>query len=121
MSGALLRAPTMTAVKPLAITAGDPAGIGPEVVAKALEGLDVPARVFGGGEGAIGVRPEDIAIATEGVEAIVELVELTGAETWVHAAVGGESVIVRGPADFSAPPRSRVHLQFDARKLLRFD
>jgi 4-hydroxythreonine-4-phosphate dehydrogenase len=34
-------------VKPLAITLGDPAGIGPEVVAKALESLDLPVRLFG--------------------------------------------------------------------------
>jgi 4-hydroxythreonine-4-phosphate dehydrogenase len=34
-------------VKPLAITLGDPAGIGPEVVSKAIEGLDVPVRLFG--------------------------------------------------------------------------
>ena len=34
-------------MKPLAITLGDPAGIGPEVVRKALDGLDVPVRLFG--------------------------------------------------------------------------
>jgi len=34
-------------VKPLAITLGDPAGIGAEIVFKALEELDVPVRVFG--------------------------------------------------------------------------
>jgi 4-hydroxythreonine-4-phosphate dehydrogenase len=34
-------------VKPLAITLGDPAGIGAEVVFKALEKVDVPVRVFG--------------------------------------------------------------------------
>ncbi len=34
-------------MKPLAITLGDPAGIGAEVVFKALEQLDVPVRVFG--------------------------------------------------------------------------
>ena len=34
-------------MKPLAITIGDPAGIGPEIVEKALAGLSVPARVFG--------------------------------------------------------------------------
>ena len=34
-------------MKPLAITIGDPAGIGPEIVGKALAALDVPARVFG--------------------------------------------------------------------------
>ena len=34
-------------MKPLAISLGDPAGIGPEIVAKALAELDVPAFVFG--------------------------------------------------------------------------
>jgi 4-hydroxythreonine-4-phosphate dehydrogenase len=34
-------------VKPLAITLGDPAGIGAEIVFKALEDVDVPARIFG--------------------------------------------------------------------------
>jgi 4-hydroxythreonine-4-phosphate dehydrogenase len=34
-------------MKPLAITLGDPAGIGPEIVFKALAQLDVPAIVFG--------------------------------------------------------------------------
>lgn len=34
-------------MRPLAITLGDPAGIGPEIVAKALQRLDVPHRVFG--------------------------------------------------------------------------
>ncbi|MBV8516539.1 MAG: 4-hydroxythreonine-4-phosphate dehydrogenase PdxA [Acidobacteria bacterium] len=34
-------------MKPLAITLGDPAGIGPEVVEKALASLDVPVRLFG--------------------------------------------------------------------------
>jgi 4-hydroxythreonine-4-phosphate dehydrogenase len=37
-------------VKPLAITLGDPAGIGPEVVEKALREVDVPARLFGARE-----------------------------------------------------------------------
>ena len=34
-------------MKPLAITLGDPAGIGAEVVLRALDGLDVPVRLFG--------------------------------------------------------------------------
>jgi 4-hydroxythreonine-4-phosphate dehydrogenase len=34
-------------VKPLAITLGDPAGIGAEVVLKALAGVHVPVRLFG--------------------------------------------------------------------------
>ena len=35
-------------MKPLAITLGDPAGIGEEIVHKAIDGLDVPVRLFGG-------------------------------------------------------------------------
>jgi 4-hydroxythreonine-4-phosphate dehydrogenase len=34
-------------VKPLAVTLGDPAGVGPEVVLKALDALDVPLWLFG--------------------------------------------------------------------------
>ena len=34
-------------MKPLAVTLGDPAGIGAEVVLRALEGLDIPVRLFG--------------------------------------------------------------------------
>ena len=34
-------------MKPLAITLGDPAGIGAEIVLKALAELDIPVRVFG--------------------------------------------------------------------------
>lgn len=34
-------------MKPLAVTLGDPAGIGPEVVLKALESLDLPVWLFG--------------------------------------------------------------------------
>ncbi len=37
----------MGGVKPLAITLGDPAGIGAEVVLKALAGLDIPVWLFG--------------------------------------------------------------------------
>lgn len=34
-------------MKPLAITLGDPAGIGTEVVLRALRGLEIPVRLFG--------------------------------------------------------------------------
>jgi 4-hydroxythreonine-4-phosphate dehydrogenase len=41
------RPPYTRLVKPLAITLGDPAGIGAEVVFKALREIDLPARIFG--------------------------------------------------------------------------
>lgn len=34
-------------MKPIAVTLGDPAGIGPEVVLKAIDGLDAPVWLFG--------------------------------------------------------------------------
>jgi multiple sugar transport system ATP-binding protein len=78
----------------------------------------VPARLFGLGEGEIGVRPEHVEIAREGIEAVVELVELTGAEAWVTAAVDGTSLVVRAPSDFTAPPGARIHLRFERDKAL---
>lgn len=45
-------------MKPLAITLGDPAGVGAEIVFKALRDLDVPARVFG--SRAFATPPENI-------------------------------------------------------------
>jgi len=51
-------------VKPLAITLGDPAGIGAEVVFKALEGLDVPVCVFG--SRALAEPPSDIRFVDVG-------------------------------------------------------
>ena len=51
-------ADTIALVKPLAITLGDPAGIGAEIVFKALRDLDVAARVFG--SRALAIPPADI-------------------------------------------------------------
>ncbi|HEY0141377.1 MAG TPA: 4-hydroxythreonine-4-phosphate dehydrogenase PdxA [Thermoanaerobaculia bacterium] len=45
-------------MKPLAISLGDPAGIGPEIVAKALAELDVPAYVFGAKAWSPAIRAE---------------------------------------------------------------
>src|SRR5207253_8786180 len=41
------------AVKPLAVTLGDPAGVGAEVVEKALSEIEVPVRIFGAVPGPI--------------------------------------------------------------------
>jgi len=45
-------------MKPLAITLGDPAGVGAEIVFKGLHDLDVPVRVFG--SRAFAAPPEDL-------------------------------------------------------------
>ncbi|HEV7919464.1 MAG TPA: 4-hydroxythreonine-4-phosphate dehydrogenase PdxA [Thermoanaerobaculia bacterium] len=54
-------------MKPLAITLGDPAGIGAEVVFAALREIEVPARVFGSRAFAIGDQRS--AIGDQGIRA----------------------------------------------------
>jgi len=51
-------------VKPLAITLGDPAGVGAEIVFKALHGLDIPVRLFG--SRAFARPPEDLDFVDAG-------------------------------------------------------
>lgn len=51
---------------PLAITLGDPAGIGAEIVFESLRGLDVPARLFG--SRALAQPPEDVDFVDVGGE-----------------------------------------------------
>ena len=51
-------------MKPIAITLGDPAGIGAEIVFKALRDLDVPAIVFG--SRALAQPPEEIELVDVG-------------------------------------------------------
>jgi 4-hydroxythreonine-4-phosphate dehydrogenase len=56
-------------VKPLAITLGDPAGIGAEIVFKALRDADVPAIVFG--SRALATPPDGIEFVDAGGEGLV--------------------------------------------------
>jgi len=53
-------------VKPLAITLGDPAGIGAEIVFKALPEIDVPVRIFG--SRALADPPKDVDFVDVGSE-----------------------------------------------------
>ncbi|WP_292898148.1 MULTISPECIES: ABC transporter ATP-binding protein [unclassified Nitratireductor] len=83
----------------------------------------IPARRVHGYERSpdgclIGVRPEDIAVGTEGVEAVVEGVEYLGADELVAARIGDARVIVRQPARSQTPegtirlvwPQTAAHL-----------
>jgi 4-hydroxythreonine-4-phosphate dehydrogenase len=62
-------------VKPLAITLGDPAGIGAEIVEKALRELDVPARIFGEVRGPVRYGAIQAAYGRIALNAIDEAVE----------------------------------------------
>lgn len=65
-------------MKPLAITLGDPAGIGPEIVSKAISDLDLPVRVFG--QRPSGVRYGEVSaeygrVALDAIDAAVRAIE----------------------------------------------
>lgn len=86
-------------MKPLAITLGDPAGIGPEVVEKALATLAVPHRIFGR-------VPPDIrhgeisaaygAIALEAIHAAIDAVESGECSALVTAPIHKQSIALAG-------------------------
>ena len=84
---------------PLAITLGDPAGIGPEVVAKALEGLDVPVRLFGDDRGAVRygeVSAEYGRVALEAIDAAVRAIERGECSALVTAPIHKRSIGLAG-------------------------
>jgi len=86
-------------VKPLAITLGDPAGIGPEVVAKALAGLDLPVRFFG--RTPPDVRYGEVSadygrIALEAIDAAVRAVETGECSALVTAPIHKLAIAAAG-------------------------
>jgi 4-hydroxythreonine-4-phosphate dehydrogenase len=108
-------------LKPLAITLGDPAGIGPEVVLKAVKDLDIPVQLFGsrafasragaiprnlrfvdvGGSGELRwgtIDPEYGRIALRSIEAAVEAIERDHCSGLVTAPIHKQSVAAAGSA-----------------------
>jgi multiple sugar transport system ATP-binding protein len=77
--------------------------------------LEVPARVDGRTSVVVGVRPEAMELAAEGVPAAVEAVEELGADAFLYCAAEIEGAQVRLAARVearSAPERgTRVHLR----------
>jgi sn-glycerol 3-phosphate transport system ATP-binding protein len=62
---------------------------------------------------AVGLRPEAIRLARDGVPAAVAAVEYLGADTLVTTRVAGEAAIVRVPGRTSALPGEIVRLSWD--------
>lgn len=106
-------------MKPLAVTLGDPAGIGPEVVLKALKELDVPIQLFGsrafaqragpiprsarfvdvGGSGDLRwgtIDPEYGGIALRSIDAAVEAIERGQCSGLVTAPIQKQSIAAAG-------------------------
>jgi 4-hydroxythreonine-4-phosphate dehydrogenase len=86
-------------VKPLAITLGDPAGIGPEIVEKALDGLDVPVRLFGGIDGPVQygeIREEYGRAALHAIDDAVSAIERGECSALVTAPIHKQSIALAG-------------------------
>jgi 4-hydroxythreonine-4-phosphate dehydrogenase len=102
-------------VKPLAITLGDPAGVGAEIVFAALRELDVPARLFGsralanpppnldfvdiGGSGAVKygtISPEYGRIALASIDAAVDAIERGECSALVTAPIHKQAILAAG-------------------------
>ncbi|HEX7154456.1 MAG TPA: 4-hydroxythreonine-4-phosphate dehydrogenase PdxA [Thermoanaerobaculia bacterium] len=110
-------------MKPLAITLGDPAGIGAEIVAKALRQTDVPAWVFGsrayagdfpdaakfhdvdrgamrqGGSGAVRHGVIDAAygqIALDSIDAAIDAIERGDCSALVTAPIHKQAIALAG-------------------------
>ncbi|HUR81030.1 MAG TPA: 4-hydroxythreonine-4-phosphate dehydrogenase PdxA [Thermoanaerobaculia bacterium] len=86
-------------MKPLAITIGDPAGIGPEIVEKALARANVPARVFGAiprdvryGE----IRAEYGRVALDAIEDAIQAVERGECSALVTAPIHKQAIALAG-------------------------
>ncbi len=86
-------------------------------------------REYNGKELILGVRPEDIysgaqdiaANATSKFEAIIDVAELMGAETFLYSSLNGFDFIARIESNTNIQPLDTVSLAFDMRKAHFFD
>jgi sn-glycerol 3-phosphate transport system ATP-binding protein len=91
----------------------------------ALDGaaIDLPAGAAPAGiaECILGLRPEHLRIGQPGMQIDVEMVEALGADLLVHGRCGGQSLVLRAPADAMVAPGQRIAAGFDAAALHWFD
>ena len=86
-------------MKPLAITLGDPAGIGAEIVEKALSRVEVPYRLFGAVSGPVRygqISAEYGRIALDAIHAAVDAVERGECSALVTAPIHKQSIALAG-------------------------
>ena len=102
-------------MKPLAITLGDPSGIGAEIVFKALQDRDIPSRVFGsralsnppdgidfvdvGGEGPIRYGTIDAIygrVALDSIDAALRAIDAGECSALVTAPIHKQSIALAG-------------------------
>ena len=102
----------------------------PDEVRLRLQGYDA-AAAFRGSEVVLGIRPECIAEGSRGfsgasgapivINAPVEMIEPTGAETIVLLRLGGEPVLARITPDIRPAPGALASFALDTRRICLFD
>lgn len=83
--------------------------------------LAAHAAAFDGKPVAAGIRPEHLALADDGIEAVVDVVEALGADTMVGLQVGSQSIVARLAPDAQVTPGQRVKLAPDPARVHLFD
>ena len=76
---------------------------------------------FDGADGITGVRPEDMRIAGDGLEARVESVEYLGADSLVAARAADQPILVRLPGHARLSAGEAVHIAWDKDHEHHFD
>jgi multiple sugar transport system ATP-binding protein len=84
--------------------------------------LPAPSGAAAPGTSAIyGIRPEDITLADDGIEAVVEVIEPTGAEIQIFANIGQQQVSAVVRQRIQASPGDVVRLKPDFGRIHLFD
>jgi len=88
-----------------------------------VDGTDGPVMVPGRGAGlCLGVRPEEIRLASEGgLPAVVKTVEYLGADSILACAAGSQTLSVRAPGRVELPACAPVHLAWNKDAIHVFD
>jgi multiple sugar transport system ATP-binding protein len=85
--------------------------------------LPLPGGIVNGTQGEVlyGVRPEHFELHPTGFEAVVDVVEPTGAETHVIAHVGEQSITAVFRERIDARPGNAIRLSVSGGRALLFD
>jgi len=83
--------------------------------------LPQPVPQLAGRDVLLGIRPEHLQLAADGIPIVVEMVEVLGAEMLIHGKSGAESVIVRLPDGDHPEFGATMNLGFAANRIHWFD
>ena len=85
-----------------------------------LPGAEVPGAWLGR-RVALGIRPEHLVPAAEGLQARVDVVEPVGSEAFLHLDFAGRALVSRLPPQVLPAPGTQLHLRADPAHLHFFD